>query len=83
MWKAILLTVALILGSTDKALSQTATTPANVYVDGACICVTSGYCNLAGGGGGSATDGSGQIDPRIMTVTSVYKRFKLFTNCSF
>lgn len=43
------------------------TTPANVFVENVCICVTQNYCGIAGGGGGN-TDGAGNIDPRIMTV---------------
>lgn len=67
MLKSFLIAIAIIIGSTDKVLSQT--TPSNVYVDGVCICVTKNYCSLAGVSGPS--DGSGQIDPRIMTVTLV------------
>lgn len=70
MVKVILFTVAIIIGLTEKVSSQATTLPPNVYVDGACICVTKGYCSLAGGGG--STDGAGQIDPRIMTVTDLH-----------
>lgn len=63
----------LIIGLAERTLSQSTTavtetesTPAGVYAPGVCICVTQGYCGLAGGGG--STDGAGQIDPRIMTV---------------
>jgi hypothetical protein len=48
-------------------LAQQNTTPANVYVEEISICVTKGFCSLAGGGG--PTDGSGQLDARIMPVT--------------
>lgn len=48
------------------------TTPANVFVDNVCICVTKNYCGLAGGAGGN-TDGAGNIDPRIMTVGRILK----------
>lgn len=65
MVKLTFIAIAIIIGSTDKVSSQT--TPSNVFVEGVCICVTKNYCSLAGGGGSS--DGSGQIDPRIMTVT--------------
>lgn len=56
--------IILMIGMLKLATPQT--TPANVFVDGVCICVTQNYCGLAGGGG--SPDGSGQLDPRIMTV---------------
>jgi hypothetical protein len=40
--------VSLILSLAGSGSSQE-TTPAGIYVDNACICVTAGYCNLAGG----------------------------------
>lgn len=72
MTKSIALLFLFIIAFAGRTLSQSTTavtesTPAGVYVPGVCICVTQGYCGLAGGGGGS-TDGSGEIDPRIMTV---------------
>lgn len=60
--------IAFIIGAVGLSdVVQSQTTPANVYVDNVCICVTTGYCGLAGGNQGN-TDGSGNIDPRIMTV---------------
>lgn len=53
-------------------LVQSQTTPANVFVENVCICVTKNYCGLAGGAGGN-TDGAGNIDPRIMTVCRILK----------
>lgn len=55
-------TVFLVAG---KVVSQS--TPSGVYVNGACFCVTKNYCALVTDGGPS--DGSGQIDARIMTVS--------------
>lgn len=47
-------------------------TPADVYVAGACFCVPKNTCNLADGSGPS--DGSGQLDARIMTVNQSFFR---------
>lgn len=41
-----------LMGLTRTALSQGSTTPSDVYVDNVCICVTAGFCGLAGGDGG-------------------------------
>lgn len=50
------------------------TTPSDVYVDGVCICVTKGACNLANGN--TSTDGAGELDPRIMTVNQLLENLR-------
>lgn len=54
---------------------------------GQCVCVTSGFCNRAGGSiYTQSTDGSGLIDMRIITVKVSYliSLYKLFvTNIIF
>lgn len=61
--RKLILLAAMLLALSEKGKTQQ---PDNVYVPDVCFCVTTGYCDLAGDGG--STDGSGQIDPRIMTV---------------
>lgn len=63
MKESIIFAAIFLITLADKVSTQT---PDDVYVPDVCICVTTGYCDLAGGGG--STDGSGLIDPRIMTV---------------
>lgn len=42
------------------------TWPTDTYQPGACICVPTGSCAIASGGGNG--DGRGVLDPRISTV---------------
>ena len=41
----------ILLCFSNNGFAQDSTTPSGVFVDNVCICVTTGYCNLAGGSG--------------------------------
>lgn len=67
MKTSVLFAIAFLVGSAEKIVSQS--TPPGVYVNGTCFCVTKNYCSLENGGG--PTDGAGELDARIMTVSFI------------
>lgn len=69
-----------VAGQTEPTPSEETTpneestyAPGNVNVRDVCICVVAGYCNLANAN--SSSDGSGGLDPRIMTVSGCLRLF--------